>query len=61
MDGLLDGVELNEEDAALVASVDKKKLETARELGKGLLATSLAEAEPGADDTRSASSPTTSA
>ncbi len=51
VDGLLDGVELNEEDATLVASVDKKKLETARGLGKGLLRDVLAAAEPGADDT----------
>ena len=37
LDGLLGGGELNEEDSALVASVDAKKLDTARGLGKGLL------------------------
>ena len=37
LDGLLDGGDLNEEDSALVASVDAKKLESGRKLGKGLL------------------------
>ena len=51
LDGLLGGGELNEEDSALVASVDQKKLDTARGLGKGLLKDVIAAAEPGADDT----------
>jgi DNA-directed RNA polymerase subunit beta' len=50
LDGLLGGAALNDDDAALVASVDTKKLEAARKLGKGLLRDVLAQAEPGADD-----------
>ena len=50
LDGLLDGGELNEEDAALVAGVDTKKLESARKLGKGLLREVVTQAEPGSDD-----------
>ncbi len=50
LDGLLDGGELSEEDAALVVGVDTKKLETARGLGKGLLREVLEQAEPGLDD-----------
>ena len=50
LDGLLDGGELNEEDAALVAGVDKKKLESGRKLGKGLLREVVTQAEPGSDD-----------
>src|SRR5207302_10667431 len=50
LDGLLTGTELNEEDAALVAGVDAKRLETARGLGKGLLADLLAQAETDTDD-----------
>ncbi len=50
LDGLLAGGELNEEDAALVAGVDKKKLESARKLGKGLLREVVTQAEPGSDD-----------
>src|SRR5262249_6525016 len=37
LDGLLQGVELNEEDAALVTGVDMKNLEKTRELGNGLV------------------------
>jgi DNA-directed RNA polymerase subunit beta' len=37
VDGLLTGADLNEEDTALVESVDQKNLEKARELGNGLL------------------------
>ena len=37
VDALLAGEELTEEDAALVAGVDQKNLEKARELGNGLL------------------------
>ena len=37
VDGLLSGAELNEEDQALVAGVDLKNLEKARDLGNGLL------------------------
>jgi DNA-directed RNA polymerase subunit beta' len=50
LDGLLDGGELNEEDTALVASVDAKKLESARKLGKGLLREVVTQAEPGSSD-----------
>jgi DNA-directed RNA polymerase subunit beta' len=48
-DGLLTGAELTEEDAELVASVDKKNLERAREAGNGLLADVLAAVDPEAD------------
>jgi DNA-directed RNA polymerase subunit beta' len=37
VEGLLEGAELSEEDAALVASVDEKNLDKARDLGNGLL------------------------
>ena len=50
LDGLLDGGELNEEDAALVAAVDAKKLESGRKLGKGLLREVVTQAEPGSND-----------
>jgi DNA-directed RNA polymerase subunit beta' len=50
LDGLLDGGELNEEDTALVASVDQKKLESGRKLGKGLLREVVTQAEPGLND-----------
>ena len=50
LDGLLDGGDLNEEDSALVASVDAKKLESARKLGKGLLREVVTQAEPGSND-----------
>jgi DNA-directed RNA polymerase subunit beta' len=48
-EGLLEGAELAEEDAALVASVDKKNLERAREVGNGLLADVLASVDSEAD------------
>jgi DNA-directed RNA polymerase subunit beta' len=48
-DALLTGAELTEEDAELVASVDKKNLERAREAGNGLLADVLAAIDPEAD------------
>ena len=48
-EGLLSGAELNEEDAALVESVDRKNLERAREIGNGLLADVLAAVDPDAD------------
>jgi DNA-directed RNA polymerase subunit beta' len=48
-EALLAGEELSGEDAALVASVDPRNLERAREIGNGLLADLLASAEPGAD------------
>jgi DNA-directed RNA polymerase subunit beta' len=48
-EGLLDGSELNEEDAALVEPVDKKNLERAREVGSGLLAAVLEAVDPEAD------------
>ena len=50
LDGLLDGGDLNEEDSALVASVDAKKLESGRKLGKGLLREVVTQAEPGSND-----------
>ncbi len=46
---LLGGEELKEEDAELVAGVDQKNLEKARELGNGLLAEVLEQADPAAD------------
>ena len=61
LDGVLDGGDLNEDDAALVAAVDRKKLESGRKLGKGLLREVVTQAEPGSTDERSASSRTTSA
>ena len=48
-EALLDGSELNEEDAALAESVDKKNLERAREIGEGLLAAVLETVDPEAD------------
>ncbi|HET7743246.1 MAG TPA: hypothetical protein VFK76_00750, partial [Gaiellaceae bacterium] len=48
-DALLQGAELAEEDAALVADVDRKNLERAREAGNGLLADVLAAVDPDAD------------
>jgi DNA-directed RNA polymerase subunit beta' len=55
LDGLLDKkAEVHEEDVDLVANVDQKQLEKARDLGKGLLREVLEQAEPGAspDDLR---------
>jgi len=46
---LLSGGELSEDDAALVADVDKKNLERAREVGSGLLADVLATVDPEVD------------
>jgi DNA-directed RNA polymerase subunit beta' len=48
-EALLQGADVPEEDAELVASVDKKNLERAREVGNGLLAEVLASADPEAD------------
>jgi DNA-directed RNA polymerase subunit beta' len=48
-DGLLAGAELSEEDSALVADVDRKNLERAREVGNGLLADVLTAVDPDAD------------
>jgi DNA-directed RNA polymerase subunit beta' len=48
VDALVSGDELNDEDQELVASVDQKNLEKARELGNGLLAEVLEQAD---DDT----------
>jgi DNA-directed RNA polymerase subunit beta' len=48
-EGLLTGGELNEEDTALVAGVDQKNLEKARELGNGLLAEVLESADSETD------------
>src|SRR5262249_53582020 len=48
-EALLTGGELGEEDAELVSGVDVKQLERARELGNGLLAEVLEQAEPDAD------------
>jgi DNA-directed RNA polymerase subunit beta' len=50
LDALLQGGELNEEDAALVQGVDMKNLEKARELGKGLLADVIAQGESANDE-----------
>ncbi|HEY7379818.1 MAG TPA: DNA-directed RNA polymerase subunit beta' [Gaiella sp.] len=47
-DALLTGGELTEDDTALVAGVDVKNLERAREVGNGLLADLLAKADPAA-------------
>src|SRR5205085_12284025 len=57
LDGLLDKkAKLSEEDAEVVANVDQKQLEKARDLGKGLLRDALEQAEPNAsaDDLREA-------
>ncbi len=48
-ESLLEGTELNEEDAALADSIDKKNLERAREIGSGLLAAVLESVDPEAD------------
>jgi len=48
-EGLLSGAELTGEDTELVASVDRKNLDRARETGNGLLAAVLAAVEPNAD------------
>ena len=48
-EALLEGAELNEEDAAYVEGVDKKNLERARTVGNGLLAAVLATVDPAAD------------
>jgi len=48
-EGLLQGAELSEEDAATVADVDKKNLERAREAGAGLLGDVLAAVDPAAE------------
>jgi len=48
-EALLSGQELGTEDAALVASVDAKNLERAREIGNGLLADVLAAVDPEAE------------
>ncbi len=55
LDGLLDKkASVHEEDVELVANVDQKQLEKARDLGKGLLREALETADPGAspDDLR---------
>ena len=46
VDALLTGTELEGDDAELVAAVDMKNLEKAREVGKGLLADVIAAADP---------------
>jgi DNA-directed RNA polymerase subunit beta' len=48
-DELLSGAELSEDDAALIADVERKNLERAREVGNGLLAAVLATVDPEAD------------
>src|SRR5205085_3658353 len=49
LDGLLDKKgSVHEEDVEIVANVDQKQLEKARDLGKGLLREALEQAEPGA-------------
>ena len=48
-EGLLTGAELSAEDAALVADVERKNLDRAREVGNGLLAAVLAAIDPDAD------------
>ncbi|TML35940.1 MAG: DNA-directed RNA polymerase subunit beta' [Actinobacteria bacterium] len=49
LEGLLDKkANLSEEDAEVVANVDQKQLEKARDLGKGLLRDALEQAEPNA-------------
>jgi DNA-directed RNA polymerase subunit beta' len=47
VDALTSGAELSEDDAAIVAGVDAKNLEKAREVGNGLLADVLAQAQGG--------------
>jgi DNA-directed RNA polymerase subunit beta' len=49
VEAVVGGDELPEEDAALLASVDLKQVERAREAGHGLLAEVLAAATPGSD------------
>jgi DNA-directed RNA polymerase subunit beta' len=49
LDGLLGGEELKDEDQDLVAGIDLKQVEKAREFGKGLLREVLEQAETGAD------------
>jgi DNA-directed RNA polymerase subunit beta' len=49
VDALLSGAELDGDDAKLVAGVDAKNLEKAREVGKGLLGDVLAAADPAMD------------
>jgi DNA-directed RNA polymerase subunit beta' len=49
VDALLAGAELHEDDQALVAGVDAKNLEKARDLGNGLLRETLDAAEDGTD------------
>ena len=47
VDSLTSGTELSEDDAELVAGVDAKNLDKAREIGNGLLADVLAQAQGG--------------
>ena len=61
VDALLTGTELAGDDAELVAGVDAKNLEKAREVGNGLLADVLAQADAGDPSRTCASSRTTSA
>jgi DNA-directed RNA polymerase subunit beta' len=49
IEALLGGEEVKDEDAELVAGVDQKNLQKARELGNGLLAEVLEQADPSAD------------
>ena len=49
VDSLVEGTEIHEDDTELVAGVDMKNLEKARELGNGLLADVLDSAEPDSD------------
>ena len=49
VDALLSGTELEGEDAELVAAIDMKNLDKAREVGKGLLADVIAAADPAGD------------
>ena len=49
IDALLTGTELEGEDAELVAGIDMKNLDKAREVGKGLLADVVAAADPAGD------------
>src|SRR5207244_11141243 len=48
IDGLLGGAELHDEDRELVARLDMKQAERARDLGNGLLREVLEEADPDA-------------
>jgi DNA-directed RNA polymerase subunit beta' len=50
LDALLKGGELNEDDAALVAGVDSKRLEAARGLGKGLLSDIVSQVDTESDE-----------